>query len=635
MNGHKETRAASSTALSITRSARKPIGAVTSKSFLSRLTSYLGLSASLLFFSPFAKAVDFSIGPPLPDGRYQVGVTINGYAEVIRAYQGKQVDRTIKFQVRWQDWPGGGMRSREIGPGDDYCDMGKRTCSFTFIFTGPPGSSGTVAVQDCYQDDGSAYVRPGGMAVDWIGNKLLATTHCSGFKNHTFVIPEGKPAETVPPSLVRIEPATYMPRRYRRVSETSDPTDRQMPVTPSGKQVRVLLHMKGSLDEIPAPPFAPTWGYRPPHIKVSWRANTVELGATRLERVRKEGSWVEVTDLKRQGDVYAFYLPESALENSYCEGSRCDPVVISVDFVTRGRISNEIVQNVRSEERKIQLVTRYSPTQDPLVLAARNEPAAIISRCNVTHNIGTMQFVARHSKAFGTDHQVLVDLQFAAGQGLWGSSNLLTQLRQVANSKPPEFRATLPVNQMARLSPSWRWRVKAAEGDRTGDWCYFQVAGVADTAMKPKPATLPAKSPGAQLVLSAPGAVSGTNPSATASAPIVLSAPKGASGGDAGGSRQMNAPVNIGAPSAARPATVAPTSPSQVASLGKLQVGVNRVGDDYRSQPAVTTAQACQALCMGEGQCKAWTWVAAEKRCWLKSSVPVASKGDCCTSGVK
>jgi PAN domain-containing protein len=101
------------------------------------------------------------------------------------------------------------------------------------------------------------------------------------------------------------------------------------------------------------------------------------------------------------------------------------------------------------------------------------------------------------------------------------------------------------------------------------------------------------------------------------------------------GQRAMTLKPPAGAGGAPRADTMVQAGPAQVASLGKLQQGVNLLGGDYRSQPAVATAQACQALCMGEGQCKAWTWVTAEKRCWLKSSVPVASKGNCCTSGVK
>jgi PAN domain len=70
-----------------------------------------------------------------------------------------------------------------------------------------------------------------------------------------------------------------------------------------------------------------------------------------------------------------------------------------------------------------------------------------------------------------------------------------------------------------------------------------------------------------------------------------------------------------------------------------LEVNTNRFGSDYRSLDAAD-AQKCQSACADEVQCKAWTWVksgvqGSGARCWLKNSVPVASKNNCCTSGVK
>jgi hypothetical protein len=70
-----------------------------------------------------------------------------------------------------------------------------------------------------------------------------------------------------------------------------------------------------------------------------------------------------------------------------------------------------------------------------------------------------------------------------------------------------------------------------------------------------------------------------------------------------------------------------------------MELGVNRFGGDFESRN-LTSAPQCQAACAFAAQCKAWTWVkpgvqGPDAKCWLKNTVPVASKNDCCTSGVK
>jgi hypothetical protein len=71
----------------------------------------------------------------------------------------------------------------------------------------------------------------------------------------------------------------------------------------------------------------------------------------------------------------------------------------------------------------------------------------------------------------------------------------------------------------------------------------------------------------------------------------------------------------------------------------RLEADTNRYGLDYRGFPA-GDANACQAACAGEAQCKAWTWVkpgiqGPQGNCWLKHSVPSASRDACCVSGAK
>jgi len=75
------------------------------------------------------------------------------------------------------------------------------------------------------------------------------------------------------------------------------------------------------------------------------------------------------------------------------------------------------------------------------------------------------------------------------------------------------------------------------------------------------------------------------------------------------------------------------------ASALTMEVGTNRGGSDYSTRD-LPTAKACQLACANEAQCKAWTWVqpgvqGQNGKCWLKNSVPLATKSDCCTSGVK
>jgi hypothetical protein len=85
--------------------------------------------------------------------------------------------------------------------------------------------------------------------------------------------------------------------------------------------------------------------------------------------------------------------------------------------------------------------------------------------------------------------------------------------------------------------------------------------------------------------------------------------------------------------------TKKPVSPAVVGRALGFETDTNRFGSDYRSLDA-PDAQKCQAACAGEAQCKAWTWVkpgvqGPSAKCWLKNAVPVASKSNCCVSGVK
>jgi hypothetical protein len=67
----------------------------------------------------------------------------------------------------------------------------------------------------------------------------------------------------------------------------------------------------------------------------------------------------------------------------------------------------------------------------------------------------------------------------------------------------------------------------------------------------------------------------------------------------------------------------------------------DRAGHDFRNlTPASPNPKLCQQQCMQDRQCRAWTYVAAERSpsrqpvCWLKNDVPAATKGEYVVSGV-
>ena len=72
-----------------------------------------------------------------------------------------------------------------------------------------------------------------------------------------------------------------------------------------------------------------------------------------------------------------------------------------------------------------------------------------------------------------------------------------------------------------------------------------------------------------------------------------------------------------------------------------LEWNVERPGADYRSFELVTPSpETCQATCMNEPQCVAFTYMnpgvqGPNARCWLKNAVPSAVPQGCCVSGTK
>lgn len=81
--------------------------------------------------------------------------------------------------------------------------------------------------------------------------------------------------------------------------------------------------------------------------------------------------------------------------------------------------------------------------------------------------------------------------------------------------------------------------------------------------------------------------------------------------------------------------------PEPAYALGEgMEDGIDRPGNDFRSLDLASADPAlCQAECVGEDKCMAWTFVKPgvqgdNARCWLKTPAPATVEKDCCISGV-
>jgi uncharacterized protein YkwD len=78
------------------------------------------------------------------------------------------------------------------------------------------------------------------------------------------------------------------------------------------------------------------------------------------------------------------------------------------------------------------------------------------------------------------------------------------------------------------------------------------------------------------------------------------------------------------------------------ARADEMESNINRPGGDYKDFPMEATIggfASCKSSCEWDEKCKAWTFVRSgvqgpKAHCWLKSSVPIAKKDNCCTSGL-
>jgi hypothetical protein len=84
-----------------------------------------------------------------------------------------------------------------------------------------------------------------------------------------------------------------------------------------------------------------------------------------------------------------------------------------------------------------------------------------------------------------------------------------------------------------------------------------------------------------------------------------------------------------------------PPGDSEVINMGPLELGTNRDGSDFSSNPErVESAEDCRRLCSKSAACRAMTFVSSPNNlpggsCWLKTTIPPPSSRSDMTSAVK
>ncbi len=87
--------------------------------------------------------------------------------------------------------------------------------------------------------------------------------------------------------------------------------------------------------------------------------------------------------------------------------------------------------------------------------------------------------------------------------------------------------------------------------------------------------------------------------------------------------------------------TLAFLAAGTVTQPAQAQANFDRPGSDYQSSPVPSGDPAdCALVCERDRRCRAWSFnyptdVAGGAVCWLKSTVPARTQGNCCVSGVR
>lgn len=81
---------------------------------------------------------------------------------------------------------------------------------------------------------------------------------------------------------------------------------------------------------------------------------------------------------------------------------------------------------------------------------------------------------------------------------------------------------------------------------------------------------------------------------------------------------------------------------SDINNSNGMEFNIDRRGQDYRNfNLSSADPKLCKSACDQESRCMAWTYVkpntiqGPHPRCWLKHSIPRATKNTCCISGYK
>lgn len=102
---------------------------------------------------------------------------------------------------------------------------------------------------------------------------------------------------------------------------------------------------------------------------------------------------------------------------------------------------------------------------------------------------------------------------------------------------------------------------------------------------------------------------------------------------------RSSAPSPPSAPAGAKATSTSSSSATSTRpATSTVDEGTDLPGEDY-SQTVSDDPDKCQAKCLKDKTCAAWTWVQPgvqgdNGQCYLKDRVPPSRPGDCCTSGV-
>jgi hypothetical protein len=344
--------------------------------------------------------------------------------------------------------------------GGYHHEMGEGRGAFTYPlvdrYPGQPGDVVRLKWHGCARD---------------VGAKLMPSK-CDPWKQLVLVMPPAIP-EFRPARIVALDPAEFTPTRFMS-------SKGRMKLATQGATEALKLRLDGTNVSFTPAPFQYPNGSWDPEVKVHLLHGQQELYTSPVLRFPANG-------------VQRVDVPLSVLDAVQCGPSvgatgHCATLDVEVESFKRwtsGDIKGhrDLLGKSRTQLRLVTPMAektamhQVQATAPRMPAAGLNEPAQIVSACGTTYRIGSVGFGARQSNVeSSTASHVPVELQYAAGQGLWGSSTLLTTLPAVANSKPPEYRASLAIGQLAKTASSWRWRVRAVYGARTSEWCSFTVA---------------------------------------------------------------------------------------------------------------------------------------------------------------